>query len=51
MHFNELLTKMKVRITFSLLDFVHATNSLYVRTSLSHVGIHYYGGARRNKFP
>jgi len=50
MHFNELLTKMKVR-TFSFLDFVHAANSLYVRTSLSHVGIHYCGGARRNKFP
>lgn len=35
MHFRELLTRLKVRITFSLLDVVHTANSLYTRARLS----------------
>lgn len=42
---NELLTRMKVRITFSLFRFVHAAGIYYMHVHLSHAGIHYSGGA------
>lgn len=37
MHFRELLTRMKVRITFSLLDFVHTRRIHYIRVHVSRI--------------